>query len=173
VIHSFQVHDTVLSPVHYLDFWFSAALFFTAEKPTDKIVYWTQHSVVCLETMDQSLLSSTFILVFDCAISRWNTANVGFKPDKSHGAFSSRDLSALKPRFSFLFFSIENQPFPNYRMTSIGHEPQLLILSLQFLSIPHSEIPAIFMHGEKRAVYTWIKHHKKAYRSDRFWVWIL
>jgi hypothetical protein len=77
-------------------------------------------------------------LACNLAISRWNTANVGFKPDKSHGAFSSRDLSALKPRFSFLFFSIEIQPFPNYRMTSIGHEPQLLILSLQFLSIGHT-----------------------------------
>jgi hypothetical protein len=106
------------------------------------------------------------------AISRWNTANVGFKPDKSLGAFGSRDLSALiKPPFSVLnlylfalFLWIEIQPFSNYKMTSIGLEQQLLMLRFKFLSIPHSEMPAIFMHGQKRPVCTSVKHHKKAYR---------
>jgi hypothetical protein len=120
------------------------------------------------------------------AISRWNTANVGFKPDKSLGAFGSRDLSALKPLFSVwnlylftLFFSMEIQPFSNYRITSTGLDPQLLILSVQFLSIPHSEIPAwplkffsitrlenlrLSNHVQKRRVYTWVRQQQKACR---------
>ena len=40
----------------------------TGEKPIVKIVYWTQHSVVCFETMYRSLLNSKFMLVLDCSI---------------------------------------------------------------------------------------------------------
>jgi hypothetical protein len=64
-IHSFQAYDTVLSlltPVHYLDCQFFTGTKKYRWKTNSQDRCCTQYGVVCLETMDRSLLSSTFIL---------------------------------------------------------------------------------------------------------------
>ena len=61
-IHSFQTYDTVFSPVHYLDCWcFTLTFLYRWKTNSQESVLDSTQCRIHLETVDRSLLSSTFI----------------------------------------------------------------------------------------------------------------